>query len=157
MTDSAPAPVPAERPAAKKDVFSRILVAGAVLALAIAVVGGVVGFAVDGGRGLLSAVIGSAMALVFLGLTAGSILFANRFQSSPIYPTLFFSVVLGAWLLKFVVFLAITLALKEQPWINLVVLFVTVIVGVVGALVVDMIVITKARVGYVSDAHLPGR
>ncbi|MBF4630178.1 hypothetical protein [Clavibacter phaseoli] len=155
MTDSPSAPAPAERPA-KRDVFQRILIGGAILALAIAVVGGIVGFAVDGGRGLLSAVIGSAMALVFLGLTAGSILFANRFQSSPIYPTLFFSVVLGAWLLKFVVFLAVAMVLKEQPWINLVVLFVTVIVGVVGALVMDMIVITKARVGYVSDAHLPG-
>ncbi len=156
MTDSPSAPAPAET-SAKKDVFTRILIGGALLALAIAVVGGIVGFAVDGGRGLLSAVIGSAMALVFLGLTAGSILFANRFQSSPIYPTLFFSVVLGAWLLKFVVFLAVAMVLKEQQWINLVVLFVTVIVGVVGTLVMDMIVITKARVGYVSDAQLPGR
>jgi hypothetical protein len=156
MTDTSSAPAGAARPA-KKDVFTRILIGGAVLALAIAVVGGIVGFAVDGGRGLLSAVIGSAMALVFLGLTAGSILFANRFQSSPIYPTLFFSVVLGAWLLKFVVFLAVAMVLKEQPWINLVVLFVTVIVGVVGALVMDMVVITKARIGYVSEAELPGR
>ncbi|MFH6681283.1 hypothetical protein [Clavibacter michiganensis] len=156
MTDSPSAPAPAET-SAKKDVFTRILIGGALLALAIAVVGGIVGFAVDGGRGLLSAVIGSAMALVFLGLTAGSILFANRFQSSPIYPTLFFSVVLGAWLLKFVVFLAVAMVLKEQQWINLVVLFVTVIVGVVGTLVMDMIVITEARVGYVSDAQLPGR
>ncbi len=156
MTDSPSAPAPAETPA-KKDVFTRILIGGALLALAIAVVGGIVGFAVDGGRGLLSAVIGSAMALVFLGLTAGSILFANRFQSSPIYPTLFFSVVLGHALLKFVVFLAVAMVLKEQQWINLVVLFVTVIVGVVGTLVMDMIVITKARVGYVSDAQLPGR
>jgi hypothetical protein len=143
MTDTSSAPAGAARPA-KKDVFTRILIGGAVLALAIAVVGGIVGFAV-------------AMALVFLGLTAGSILFANRFQSSPIYPTLFFSVVLGAWLLKFVVFLAVAMVLKEQPWINLVVLFVTVIVGVVGALVMDMVVITKARIGYVSDAELPGR
>jgi len=156
MTENPSAPAPAERPA-KKDVFTRILIGGALLALAIAVVGGIVGFAVDGGRGLLSAVIGSVMALVFLGMTAGSILFANRFQSSPIYPTLFFSVVLGAWLLKFVVFLVVAMVLKEQPWINLVVLFVTVIVGVVGALVMDMVVITKARVGYVSDAQLPGR
>ncbi len=64
---------------------------------------------------------------------------------------------LGAWLLKFVVFLAVAMVLKEQQWINLVVLFVTVIVGVVGTLVMDMIVITEARVGYVSDAQLPGR
>ncbi|RIJ52376.1 hypothetical protein DZG00_05100 [Clavibacter lycopersici] len=156
MTDSPSAPARAQRPA-KKDVFTRILIGGALLALAIAVVGGIVGFAVDGGRGLLSAVIGSAMALVFLGLTAGSILFANRFQSSPIYPTLFFSVVLGAWLVKFVVFLVVAMVLKEQSWINVVVLFITVIVGVVGTLVMDMVVITKARVGYVSDAQLPGQ
>lgn len=155
MTDSPSAP-PRRRPREEGRLHAHPH-RGALLALAIAVVGGIVGFAVDGGRGLLSAVIGSAMALVFLGLTAGSILFANRFQSSPIYPTLFFSVVLGAWLLKFVVFLAVAMVLKEQQWINLVVLFVTVIVGVVGTLVMDMIVITKARVGYVSDAQLPGR
>jgi hypothetical protein len=142
---------------ARRDVFTRLLIAGALLALAIAVVGGIVGFAVDGGRGLVSAVIGSAMTLFFLGLTAGSIVVTNRFQSSPIYPTLFFGIVLGAWLVKFVVFLAVMFLLKEQPWINLVVLYVTIVVGVVGALVVDMVVITKARVGYVSDVHLPGR
>ncbi|MBF4623748.1 hypothetical protein [Clavibacter sp. VKM Ac-2872] len=152
MTDSPSAPAPSERPA-KKDVFTRILIGGAVLALAIAVVGGIVGFAVDGGRGLLSAVIGSALTLFFLGLTAGSILFTNRFQSSPIYPTLFFGTILGAWLVKFVVFLAALFLLKEQPWINLVVLYVTIVVGVVGALALDLVVISRARVGYVSDVR----
>ncbi len=63
---------------------------------------------------------------------------------------------LGAWLLKFVVFLAVAMVLKEQQWINLVVLFVTVIVGVVGTLVMDMIVITKARVATSATRSSPG-
>ncbi|OUE23179.1 hypothetical protein BFL36_07890 [Clavibacter michiganensis] len=154
MTDHTSAPGTTGRTPAQA-VFTRILVAGALLALAIAVVGGVVGFAVDGGRGVVSAVIGSAMALVFLGITAGSILFAQRFRASDSYPQLFFGIVLGAWIVKFGVFLAITLALKEQPWINLVVLFVTIVVGVIGALVMDVVVISRARMPYVSDAQLP--
>ena len=137
-------------------VLKNTLVYGGLLAVAIAVVGSVVGFLVDGSVGLVSALIGAAMAFLFLGVTAGSILLANRIANSDFLNPLFFVTVLGGWLLKFAVFLVLLILLKDQPWINTIVLFLTIVAGVAGSLVVDVLVIAKSRMPYVSDVSLPG-
>jgi hypothetical protein len=136
-------------------ILKNTILFGGLLALAIAVIGSVIGFVVDGSVGLVSALIGAAMAFVFLGVTAGSILLANRIANSDFLNPLFFITVLGGWLLKFAVFLVLLFILKDQPWINNVVLLLTVIVGVVGSLVVDVAVIARSRQPYV-DVALPG-
>ncbi|MFZ4895863.1 hypothetical protein ACL9RL_15585 [Plantibacter sp. Mn2098] len=131
-------------------VFKAALKWGALLALVIAVVGGIIGYSIDGTRGLTSALIGTAMSLVFVGITAVSILFANRYAGREFFVAIFFGVVMGGWLLKFVLFLVLGFILKSQPWVNAPVLFICVIVGVVGSLVVDAVVAAKVRVPYVS-------
>ncbi|TFC14681.1 hypothetical protein E3O19_10855 [Cryobacterium algoritolerans] len=137
-------------------VFRRILVLGGFLAGGIGVVGAVVGGLVAGGTGVVSALIGTAMAVVFMGITAGSILLANRFAGSQAAVGAFFAIVLGGWLVKFVVFLVLVVLLKDQAWIQPVVLFLSIIAGVIGSLAVDAIVVLKSRMGYVSDVSLPG-
>jgi hypothetical protein len=134
-------------------VFVDALKYGALLAIGIALVGGVIGFFLDGSRGVVSALIGTALSAVMLAITAGSILFANRFYGSDLFVGAFFGIVLGGWLLKFVVFLVLVFLLADQPWVNRVIMLVCVIVG---SLVVDMVVVARSRVGYVSDAQLPG-
>lgn len=136
-------------------VFKTALKYSALLALVIAVVGGVVGWSVDGTRGLTSALIGTAMALVFLGITSVSILFANRWSGQDFFVAILFGVVMGSWLLKFVIFLVLGFILKDQPWVNAPLLFGSVIVGVIGSLVIDAVVAAKVRVPYVSDDVLP--
>ena len=136
-------------------VLKNVLKYGSILGAVIAVVGAVVGFLVDGGEGLISALIGAVLAVVFLGVTAASILAANKLAQSDFLSPIFFIVVLGGWLLKFAVFLVALILLKDQPWINSVVLLLTVIVGVVGSLVVDVLVIARSRQPYV-DVALPG-
>jgi hypothetical protein len=135
-------------------VFKRVLGYGGLLAGGIAVVGSIAGFAVAGPRGLVSALIGTAMAFVFLAVTAASIILANRSTKSDIFSPAFFGIVLGGWLLKFVVFLVLVFLLKDQPWIDNVVLFLSIVAGVLGSLVVDVLVVARARVPYVSDAAL---
>jgi hypothetical protein len=137
-------------------IFRRILTWGAMLALAVAVLGGLAGFLVDGGRGLGSGLIGALMAFVFLGVTAVSIIVAFRVTKNDVLNPLFFLIVLGGWIVKFVVFLVAAFLLRDQPWINLVVLFLTIIVSVVGSLAIDVIVIARSRLPYVSDVTLPG-
>jgi hypothetical protein len=128
---------------------------GGLFAVVLAVLGSIVGYLVDGGVGLVSALVGAAMAFLFLGVTAGSILVANRIAHSDFLNPLFFITVLGGWLLKFAIFLVLLILLKDQPWINNVVLLVTVIVGVVGSLVVDVDVgLAAARDD--DDVELPG-
>jgi hypothetical protein len=139
-----------------RPVFVRILKLGAILALAIAVVGGVVGFVVDGERGLVSALVGTAMAILFTGLTAVSILVANRFSGTDFFTAIFFAVVMGAWIVKFAIFLALVFLLRDAEWINPVVMFLSIIAGVLGSLIVDVVVVATSRMSYVSDVSLPG-
>ena len=127
-------------------VLRRTLAYGFAFAAAIAVVGGVIGLLVSGPIAAWSAVIGAVMAGVFLGITALSILIAVRFDIVA-----FFGIVLGAWLLKFVAFIVAALALRDQPWINPTAFFLSLIAGVIASLVVDVVVVMKTRMPYVSD------
>lgn len=136
-------------------VLRRILVYGAFLALGIMVIGAIVGGLVAGASGVVSALIGTVMAVVFMGITAGSILLANRFAGSEAAIGAFFGIVMGGWLVKFVVFLALMFLLRGQPWIQPVVLLLSIIAGVIGSLVVDVVVVMKSRMPYASDVTLP--
>jgi len=119
---------------------------GGVSALAIAVVGGGIGLAMAGPTGIWSALVGSAVAFVFMGITAGSIVLGQKISGGSIASGLFFAVVLGSWLLKFVLFLIVSFAIKNSGVFDVVVTFVCVIVAVVGALISDVVAITRSRV-----------
>ncbi|MEO7348827.1 MAG: hypothetical protein ABIW32_03045 [Terrimesophilobacter sp.] len=136
-------------------VFQRILKWGGILAIAIAVIGGATGFLTAGTPGLVSALIGTAMSVLFMGITAASILVALRVSRDPGAIGVFFGIVMGGWILKFVVFLVIVFALKGQPWLESTVLFLTIVAGVLGSLVIDVVVVAKSRMGHVSDIILP--
>ncbi|MET0673197.1 MAG: hypothetical protein ABWY37_06870 [Microbacterium pygmaeum] len=127
---------------------------GAVTAV-LAVAGAVIGFLVDGGTGLVSALIGVLIAAVFLAITGASILIANRWYGDPLYVPVFFGIVLGGWILKLVVFIVALLVLRGQPWIDSTIFFVAVVVSVLASLVVDVVVLLRMRVPHVSDASLP--
>lgn len=141
-------------PAASGRLWLTIVRFGALLALVIAVVGSIVGGIAAGPQGVAGALVGTAMALVFTGLTAISILLGLRASGGTLISGAFFGIVLGGWLLKFIVFIVLVVVLKGQPWVDTVVLFVCVVAGVVGSLVVDMLVVTRSRVPYV-DTALP--
>jgi hypothetical protein len=136
-------------------ILKRILAYGGILALAIAVVGSIVGLIVAGGVGLVSALIGTVMAVVFLGITAASIVLATKVAKGDLLSVAFFGIVMGAWLVKLVVFIVLIVLLKDQPWIQTQVLFLTVVIAVIGTLVVDVVVIARSRMPYVSDISLP--
>jgi hypothetical protein len=136
-------------------ILKRILAYGGILALAIAVIGSGIGLIVAGGVGLVSALIGTVMAVVFLGVTAASIVLATRVAKGDLLSVAFFGIVMGAWLVKLIVFIVLIVLLKDQPWIQTQVLFLTVVVAVIGTLVVDMVVIARSRLPYVSDISLP--
>ena len=125
-------------------VLRRALSAGAVAAVAIAVVTGVVGLVIAGAPGLVSGLIGSAFALLFLGITAASLLVAGRFQG--LGTNAFFAALLAGWLVKFVVFLVAMLALRDQPWVVKGVLFAAIVATVLASLVIDAVVVSRARI-----------
>ena len=95
------------------------------------------------------------MAIGFMAITAASILLANRFAGSELFVGVFFGIVLGGWLLKFVLFIVAVFMLRDAVWINPIVLFVSIVGGVLGSLAVDVIVISRSKLLYVSDVSLP--
>jgi hypothetical protein len=125
-------------------VLRRALSIGAIAAVAIAIVAGVVGFVVAGTPGLVSGLVGAAFALLFLGVTALSLLVAGRF--SGLGTNAFFAALLVGWLVKFVVFLVAMLALRDQPWVVPGVLFAAIVTTVLASLVVDAVVVSRARI-----------
>lgn len=125
-------------------VLRRALSLGAIVALAIAVVFAIVGVVVAGVPGLISGLVGSAFALLFLGVTALSLLIAGRFQG--LGTNAFFAALLAGWLVKFVVFLVAMLALRDQPWVVPEMLFAAIVTTVLASLVVDAVVVSRARI-----------
>lgn len=137
-------------------ILARALVYGAILTVTIAVVGSIVGYLVAGSAGLVSALIGAGLTALFMGFTSLSILLAARVTNGEASSTLFFGIVLGVWLLKFVVFIVILVLLRDQPFIEPLVLFFSILVAVIGSLVVDVVAYLGARVPYVGSIPLPG-
>jgi hypothetical protein len=137
-------------------ILTRALRYGGILALAVAVVAGVVGLIVAGLPGLVGGLLGAALAAIFPGLTAVSMLFAGRLTKGDTTSPAFFGIVLGVWFLKLVVFLIVVIALRGQHWLSPYVFLVAVIVAVIGSLVTDIVAFQRARVPYVSDIELPG-
>jgi hypothetical protein len=135
-------------------IFTRILRMGAVLVVALAIVGGVVGLLVAGTPGLVGGLIGAVMSVVFLGLTAASVLVGLRLSHGQMISGAFFGTVMGTFLVKFILFLVVLVSLKGQPWVDFRVLGLAIIVGVIGSLVIDMTVIARSRVPI--DVPLPG-
>ncbi|WP_460776307.1 hypothetical protein [Microbacterium sp. GXF7504] len=141
MTDQKPSSTPILR--------TTLLWSGAVTVV-LAVAGAVIGLLVGGGEGLASALAGVLVAAVFLGITAGSILIANRWFGDPLYVPIFFGVVLGGWLLKIVLFVVAMLILRGQPWIDPPVFFVALVVSVLASLAVDVVVLLRMRLPRIS-------
>ncbi|WP_087130821.1 hypothetical protein [Microbacterium esteraromaticum] len=142
-------------PVSSTPILRRTLIWSAIAALVLAMIAGGIGFAVAGVNGLWSGLIGVLLSMVFLGVTAASILFANRWFGDPIYVQIFFAVVLGGWLLKIVIFIVAMLLIGGQPWVVPMILFLSIIAGVAVSLVVDAVVLMRMRLPNVSDIELP--
>ena len=134
------------RPDSAQAVLRYALLLGALVAAVVAVVGGGLGLVVAGVPGLLSGLAGAAFALLFLGVTAVGVLAAGRTLDGPLGPTVFFGIVLGGWVVKLVLFLVAMLLLRDQPWVEPVVLFLAIVATVIGSLAADVVAVTRARI-----------
>lgn len=128
-----------------KTIFTRVLKLGSILIASIALIGSGIGFWSAGIPGLLGALVGSAIALIFVTLTALSVLFGSKLSLGG-----FYGVVLGGWLLKVVIFIATTGILKKVEGLNGIAIFATLVASILGSLAVDALVVTKAKMPIVS-------
>lgn len=153
MTEAS-APQTPRREVTSNPLFRTTLLWSALATAVLAVAGVIVGYAVAGMSGLWSALVAILLAAVFLGLTSVTILIANRWHGDPLYVPIFFGAVMGGWIIKFVVFIVVLLALRGASWLNGTVFFVALVVSVVVSLVIDVLVMVKMRIPVV-DTTLP--
>lgn len=128
-----------------KTVFTKVLKLGSLLIAGIAVVGSTIGYFAAGLPGLLGALVGAAVAFVFVSLTALSVLIGGKLSLGS-----FYAVVLGGWLLKVVIFIGTIAIIKQIDGLNRVAIFATIVASVLGSLAVDGFVVTKSRIPVVS-------
>lgn len=136
-------------------VHTRALVYGAWVTAGIAIAGSAIGFLTGGLPAVYSALIGAGLAAIFMGTTALSVLVASRLKSRSEPDLRFFAIVLGAWLLKILVFLGVLIWLRYQSWLNPWMFFLCALVAVIGFLVVDIVALQTSRIPVVA-VRLPG-
>ena len=127
-------------------VLAKVLKLGSLLIGSIAIIGSAIGFLAVGLPGLLGAVAGSGIALLFVTLTALSVLFGSKLSLGG-----FYAVVLGGWLLKMILFMFGVALLSRIEGLNGVALFVTLVASILGSLAVDGYVVTTSRIPVVSQ------
>ncbi len=135
-------------------IIRRALRYGIVLTVAVIVVGGVIGYLAGGSAGLISALIGAGVTAVFMGLTAVSFIVAARVATLPEGIAVYYGIILGTFLIKFVVFLVLVVLLRGVHWLNPTIFGFTTIAAVLGTLIVDALALQRGRVPYV-DVALP--
>ncbi len=139
MTTTAP-----HRPQALLMPIHRVLRIGGLSALVALPVAALLGFLVAGAPGAWGALIGMGLAVAFFGVTVLVALF-----TSGMGPTRLGVWVMGSWLVKILILISVLGVLDEQDFYSRVVLFVSLLVGIVGCLVLEALLVTRTRVPYV--------
>lgn len=124
-------------------VFRRALRDMIVLLAVLTVVGTAVGYAVAGPAGVWGALIGVGVTLVFSGTTVVTML-----RTTDASVTTTGAVVLGGWLVKMVVLIAVFVALRGLTFYDRTVFVTVVLVGVLGAVLLDYRAVVRGRVPY---------
>jgi len=131
---------------AARAVFRRALRDMLVLVGVITVLGVVLGSVVApvASKGVWGALIGAAIALLFSGTTVLTML---RTVDSSVATT--GAVILGAWLVKMVVLIAVFAVLRDMDFYDRPVLAIVTTVGVLGSVALDYRAVVTGRVPYV--------
>lgn len=135
------------KPATSADqLFKRVLGQTALLTGLIASLGSLAGYFVESVNGVVSALIGAALAFAFGALTVISMMVARKLPLAG-----FFAVVMGGWLVKLIGFALLARSLQGADFINGPILFLTLVAAILGSLVIDSIAVLSARIPVVES------
>jgi hypothetical protein len=147
MTEQEPPAPHTSRGAAEQAVLRTALRDGLILVAALAVLGSLVGLLVAGLPGLWGGLIGAAIAAFFCGTTVWSMLYTVGKGATTMG-----AVVMGSWLAKMVVLIAVLVVLTQFDFYDRVVLFVVLLVGAVGSALLDYRAVKNGRITYVEPS-----
>ena len=121
--------------------FSKALKLSVWLAVAIAILGSLLGYQFYQGAGVYAALIGAGVSVLFGTMTILSIWFGGKLSLNG-----FYALVLGGWLFKFLLFAGVLLALRSAEGFAGPVFFFAVVATVLGGLAIDSWLVLKGRV-----------
>ncbi|GAA2472497.1 hypothetical protein GCM10010406_05270 [Streptomyces thermolineatus] len=123
----------------------RVLRLGLLGALAAAAVAALVGYAVDGGAGAVGGLLGIAVPVVFLAVTALVGLVTVRLA-----PQQLAAAVMGSWLIKIILLVLVLWLLQGRDFFSTWMFFGAFLVGTFGFLALEAMVLYRARMAYVN-------
>jgi hypothetical protein len=139
-----------------QQVVKRALFWGVISTSIVVIVASVIGALVAELSGMLGALAGGAVGFLLLALTPLSIIWGFKAGGGSVLAPGFFAVVLGVWLAKFVIFIALIFLLGDLSALHRETLFLTIVASLLVGLVTDLIVVLRSRMPYV-DVELPGQ
>ena len=134
----------AAREGTGRAVLATALRLGGLAVVLIAVVGVGLGALVAGAPGVWGALAGAALAAVFLGITAGTLL-ATAGSSTTVAA----GALMGGWLLKVIAVMAVLAVLAGVEGYSRGALFLTLVASVLAMLAVDSLVVLRGRLLHV--------
>ena len=117
---------------------------GLVAWIAMATVAVAIGAAVAGKPGVWAAAIGSGIAGAFFLLTA-----VVAVVTTALKPTNLNAAILGSWIIKILLLMVVLSVLRNQDFYHRGTLFVTLVVTTFGMLILESVLVTRAKVPYV--------
>ncbi len=116
---------------------------GTLAALGALVVAGGVGYLIDGTSGLWGGVLGIAVPVAFFTVTVVVALVTVRLR-----PEILGAAILGSWIVKLIILIAVLAALSNADFYNRTVFFIAFTLGTVGYLVLEAVIVVRTRVPY---------
>lgn len=120
---------------------------GSLIAMVVAIV---IGFLIAGMPGLWGGLLGIAIPVAFFTITVVVAVVTVRVR-----PEVFGAAILGSWLIKIVVLIAVLAVLSRADFYNRAIFFAAFVVGTVGYLVTEAIIVVRTRVPYIEPQQRP--
>jgi hypothetical protein len=144
MTDTSDPAGPARPgPTALVTPMRRVLRIGLLASLVALPVAVLIGYLVAGASGAWGAAIGMGIAVGFFAITVGVALGTAGMDTTALGAS-----VLGSWLIKMVLLIVVLVLLRDADFYSRPVLFVSLLVGTIGTLVLEALVVTRTQVPY---------
>lgn len=122
--------------------------AGSLVALVLA---GGIGWLIDGMPGLWGGVLGIAIPVGFFSVTVIVALLTLRVR-----PEVFGAAILGSWIIKLIALIGVLALLSGSDFYNRVIFFIAFVIGTIGYLVSEAVIVMRTRVPYIEPhPHQP--
>lgn len=144
MTDTPqPQSAPRRGPTALVTPMRRVLRVGLIAFLIALPAAVLLGYLVAGTAGAWGAAVGMGIAVGFFAITVGVALGTAGMDATALGAS-----VLGSWLIKMILLIVVLVLLRDADFYSRPVLFLSLLAGTIGTLVLEALVITRTQVPY---------